>query len=86
MINNAGVSCVESCKDLSMNQLNTLVNVNAISPILLSRYLLAHQFTDQTQQYAILNIATLTSLYPIGYLSLYSATKAFFHTYSLALH
>jgi short-subunit dehydrogenase len=74
LINNAGMYSDENLLEISDQRIQEIVNVNLVSPILLSKYLYKHlTLTNQTGW--IININSLAGKYPNYKESIYCASK-----------
>lgn len=85
LINNVGVSHdhPEYFEETSFQSLETMVNVNVLNTIRITRLLLPRMLDQKTG--LILNIGSFSGETPIPLLQTYSASKAFLKTWSLSL-
>jgi 17beta-estradiol 17-dehydrogenase / very-long-chain 3-oxoacyl-CoA reductase len=76
LINNAGVVSYKTTKELDYKEIQSIVTLNSISVAhLLNIYL--PQLEKRKPRSAIINLSSFTSVRPVPYLSIYSASKAF---------
>ncbi|KAL4486877.1 hypothetical protein ABPG72_009641 [Tetrahymena utriculariae] len=85
LINNAGITSVESLKNCNVDEMQQLINTNITSPIVFSKYVIQNHFTNEKEEYGIINISSLTADFPIGFISIYSASKSFLNAFSQSL-
>ncbi len=83
LINNAGVGGSQCLQDVGPNYINRIlqINVKMVS-------LLCHQVLPKLKQHPkayILNVASIAALSPIGFKTVYPASKAFIYSFSLGL-
>lgn len=83
LVNNAGAACFGAFDRLDIeNQMNTIkLNINSLVE-------LTHYFIPQLKKLSsgyILNVASIVSLYPVPYFSVYAATKAFVLSFTQAV-
>jgi uncharacterized protein len=83
LVNNAGVGCVRPFLDSCLDDHETTIRLNTIALVRLSR-LLIDEFEGRENAH-ILNVASLGAFFPMPNSSVYSGTKSFVLTYSLAL-
>ncbi|SRR5579864_388108 len=74
LVNNAGMSFDGTLPLMPNAQIEQLVRVNTISPIVLTKYVVRHMMADGGGR--IVNIASITGFTGYSGLSVYSATKA----------
>ncbi len=83
LINNAGTGGAKKFDSASINYINTIIQVNTKAPALLIRSLLPN-FKKQKQAY-ILNVSSIAAFSPVGYKTVYPASKTFIHSLSIGL-
>ena len=83
LINNAGTGGTKRIEDASLNYLTTIIQVN-VKAITVFTHQLLHNLKKQSQSY-ILNVSSIAAFSPVGYKTVYPATKAFVHSFSLGL-
>ena len=85
LINNVGVSYEhpEYFSEVSTDDLWRLINVNVAAVTFLTRSLLPSMLGRKRG--AVVNVASFAACYPMGLISVYSATKAYMHTFTQAL-
>jgi 3-oxoacyl-[acyl-carrier protein] reductase len=74
LVNNAGISFDGALTSMRTSQVDQLVRVNTVAPILLTRAVLSGMMADGGGR--IVNIASITAFAGYSGLSVYSATKA----------
>lgn len=74
LVNNAGVSFDGTLPLMPNGQIERLLRVNTISPMVLTKYVVRHMMADGGGR--IVNIASITGFTGYSGLSVYSATKA----------
>lgn len=82
LINNAGLAKMGSYKDFSIDEIDSAVNVNCKTPVLLCSLCIPYMEKGSR----ILNISSASAFQPTPYLNLYAAAKAFLRSYSRALN
>jgi short-subunit dehydrogenase len=83
LINNAGIGGACKFETTSMKFIDELINVN-----IRAMSLLTHQFLPKMRANGkcyILNVASMAAFSPIGYKSIYPASKSFIYNFSLGL-
>ena len=83
LINNAGTGGTKKMEDASLNYLNTIIQVNIKAITILTHQLLPN-LKEQAHSY-ILNVSSMAAFSPLGYKTVYPASKAFVHSFSLGL-
>lgn len=83
LINNAGTGGTKKLEDVSLNYLNTIIQVNVKATSIFIHQLLPN-LKLQSRAY-ILNVSSIAAFSPIGYKTVYPASKAFVHSFSLGL-
>ena len=84
LINNAGTGGTRQFLDASAEYINTIIQLNVAATSLLTRQLLPN-LIKQPQSY-ILNVSSMAAFSPIGYKTVYPATKSFVHSFSRGLN
>lgn len=83
LINNAGYICEGSNKYVSLDTLQKCIMVNNLGTTTLTKGVLdLHNASDRLE---IITISSLASNYPLPYMAVYSATKAYLKSYMLSL-
>ena len=83
LVNNAGVGGTKRFDDADVAYLENIINLNVRSTALLTQALLPN-LKRQPKSY-ILNISSMAALTPVGYKTVYPASKSFVHSFSLGL-
>ena len=83
LVNNVGIGDVSQFDVTPLEQHMVIVNLNAVLMIKLT-HLLLPALKKNNKAY-ILNVASIASLFPVPYKTIYSATKSFVMTFSFAL-
>lgn len=84
LINNAGCGGTESFRNVSVDYLDRIIQLNVKATSLLTHQLLPN-LTQQKSAY-ILNVGSVAAYSPIGYKTVYPASKAFVHSFSRGLY
>jgi short-subunit dehydrogenase len=84
LINNAGLGGTRKFLDASPNYINTILQVNVMATSLITHQLLPN-LMKQSQAY-ILNVSSMAAFSPIGFKTVYPASKTFVHSFSRGLH
>jgi hypothetical protein len=84
LINNAGTGGTKNFMEASPEYLNTIIQLNVAATSLLTHQLLPN-LIKQPQSY-ILNVSSLAAFSPIGYKTVYPASKSFVHSFSRGLN
>lgn len=83
LINNAGLGGSKHFLDASHQYINTILQLNVVATSLLTRQLLP-TLIKQPESY-ILNVSSMAAFSPIGYKTVYPASKSFVHSFSRGL-
>lgn len=83
LINNAGTGGSAKFASASIRSIDTILMLNVRATALLTR-LLIPSLLKQERSY-ILNISSLSAFSPIGFKTVYPASKAFLHSFSMGL-
>lgn len=83
LINNAGTGGTKKIEDVSFNYLNTIIQVNVKATTLFTHQLLPN--LKRRKKSYILNVSSIAAFSPIGYKTVYPASKAFVHSFSIGL-
>jgi uncharacterized protein len=84
LINNAGIGGSKPFEYASLGYINTIIQVNVKATVLLTHQLLPN-LRRQPQSY-ILNVSSIAAFSPVGYKTVYPASKAFVHSFSRGLY
>lgn len=84
LVNNAGIGGTRSFLASDPGYLENIMALNVRTPVLLSRYLLPAMI-KRGKAY-ILNVASMASFSPIGYKTVYPASKKFLQYFSVSLN
>lgn len=84
LINNAGVGGTKKFDEASSAYIEKIIQINVMATTLLTHQLLAN-LKKQDKSY-ILNVSSLAAFSPIGYKTVYPASKAFIHSFSRGLY
>jgi len=84
LINNAGVGGTNMFTYVDSDYLLKIINVNITATSILTHQLLPN-LLKQPKSY-ILNISSLAAFSPVGYKTIYPASKAFIHSFSRGLY
>lgn len=83
LINNAGMGGTRRFSTASAEYLSRILNLNVVVPTLLTRYLLPN--LRQGADSFVLNVASMAAFSPIGFKTVYPASKRFVLHFSLGL-
>ncbi|MBK7099166.1 MAG: SDR family NAD(P)-dependent oxidoreductase [Sphingobacteriales bacterium] len=83
LINNAGVGGTRRFTEASVQYIDTILQLNVVATSLLTHQLLPN-LLKQPQAY-ILNVSSMAAFSPIGYKTVYPASKTFIHSFSRGL-
>jgi len=83
LINNAGMMNRGSFEDHSIQFYETMMRLNMIAVVLLTRLFLPELKRQKSS--SILNLGSMASFLPIPYKTIYAATKAFIYSFSIGL-
>lgn len=84
LINNAAFGGSKQFENVSIKYLDEMIKLNARAPVLLTHQLLPN-LQKQEDAY-ILNVSSLAGLSPMGYKTVYPASKSFLHSFSIGLY
>ncbi len=84
LINNAGMGGSKRFIDADVNYINSIMQLNVVATSILSHQLL-HNLMRQPKSY-ILNVSSMAAFSPIGYKTVYPASKSFVHSFSRGLY
>lgn len=84
LINNAGCGGTRSFLNCTTDYINNIIQINITATVLLTHQILPN-LLNQKQAY-ILNVASMVSFSPVGYKSVYPASKRFVHHFTRGLY
>lgn len=84
LINNAGVGGTKKFDEASAKYIDNIIQLNVMATSLITHQLLPNM-KNQDKAY-ILNVSSLAAFSPIGYKTVYPASKAFVHSFSRGLY
>ncbi len=84
LINNAGMGGTMSFADASIDYIDSIIQVNVKATALLTHQLI-NNLKRQPHSY-ILNVSSIAAFSPVGYKTVYPATKAFVHSFTRGLY
>lgn len=84
LINNAGLGGTRKFLDATPHYINTILQVNITATSLITHQLLPN-LLRQPKAY-ILNVSSMAAFSPIGFKTVYPASKTFIHSFSRGLH
>ncbi len=84
LINNAGIGGTKPFDQAHVDYIDTILQVNVKAPALLIHQLLPN-LKRQPQSY-VLNVSSIAAFSPVGYKTVYPASKAFLHSFSRGLY
>lgn len=83
LINNAGIGGSQKMEDANLSSIHTIINVNVSATSILCHQLLPN--LKQHKQSYILNVSSIAAFSPVGYKTVYPASKSFIYSFSLGL-
>ncbi|PVW15809.1 SDR family NAD(P)-dependent oxidoreductase [Marixanthomonas spongiae] len=83
LINNVGIGGSRKFTDVDSTYIIKMVQINILATTVLTRQLLPNLF-KQPEGY-VLNVSSLAAYSPIGYKTIYPATKSFIYSFSIGL-
>lgn len=83
LINNAGLGGTKKFTEASSDYINTILQVNVAATSLITHQLLPN-LLKQPEAY-ILNVSSMAAFSPIGFKTVYPASKSFIHSFSRGL-
>lgn len=83
LINNAGLGGTKKFTEASMQYIDTIMQVNVVATSLLTHQLLPNLLLQR--EAFILNVSSMAAFSPIGYKTVYPASKTFIHSFSRGL-
>lgn len=84
LINNAGLGGTRKFTEATPDYINTILQVNVTATSLITHQLLPN-LLRQPKAY-ILNVSSMAAFSPIGFKTVYPASKSFIHSFSRGLH
>ena len=84
LVNNVGIGGTKSFSEASAHYIERIIKLNVMPPSLLTHQLLPNLM--QRKKAYILNVSSLAAFSPIGYKTVYPASKAFVRSFSRGLH
>jgi uncharacterized protein len=84
LINNAGIGGTKRFSDAGVGYVNSIMQVNVVAVSLMVHQLLPN-LMQQSQAY-ILNVSSMAAFSPIGFKTVYPASKAFIQSFSRGLN
>lgn len=83
LINNAGIGGTRAFGDVNTRYINNILQLNMVAPSILIHQLLPN--LKQNPKAYILNVSSMAAFTPIGFKTVYPASKTFLHNFSLGL-
>ncbi|WP_440881769.1 SDR family NAD(P)-dependent oxidoreductase [Tenacibaculum sp. C7A-26P2] len=83
LINNAGCGGSKKISEASIQYIHTIIELNTVATSLITRLLLPN--LEQQEKSYILNVSSMAAFSPIGYKTVYPASKKFIEHFSLGL-
>lgn len=83
LINNAGIGGTKKIDEVSLDYLERIIQVNIKATSFLIHQLIPN-LKQQPKSY-ILNVSSIAAFSPVGYKTVYPASKSFIHSFSLGL-
>jgi short-subunit dehydrogenase len=84
LINNAGMGGTQTFHKSDLSYVENLIQINVLATSIITHQLLPNML-KQDQSY-ILNVSSMAAFSPIGYKTVYSATKRYIQHFSMALY
>lgn len=82
LINNAGVAQMKPSKELTVDEIESTINLNCKAPAVITNFCLPFMQNGSK----IINVCSASAFQPVPYINLYASTKAFERSYSRALN
>lgn len=83
LINNAGIGGSRKIEDAALNEINNIIHVNIHATSILTHQLLPN--LKQHKHSYILNVSSIAAFSPVGYKTVYPASKSFIYSFSIGL-
>lgn len=83
LINNAGIGGSKKMEDAQLSEINRILYVNIHATSILTHQLLPN--LKQHHKSYILNVSSIAAFSPVGYKTVYPASKSFIHSFSIGL-
>lgn len=84
LINNVGIGGTKKFQEATTQYIERIIQLNVMTPSILTHQLLPNLM--RRKQAYILNVSSLAAFSPIGYKTVYPASKAFVRSFSRGLH
>lgn len=84
LINNAGIGGTKRFEQANADYLNSIIQLNITATILMVHYLLPN-LKKQNQSY-VLNVSSMAAFSPMGFKTVYPASKTFIHHFTRGLY
>ena len=84
LINNAGIGGTKKFEEADIDYLNNIIHLNVVATTILTRQLLPN-LKKRTKSY-ILNVASMAAFSPMGFKTVYPASKVFVYYFSRGLN
>jgi short-subunit dehydrogenase len=84
LVNNAGMFFFKDVVDTPPDRIKTIINLHAITPVMLCRLFARQMFLENTKGY-IMNIASVSAWMMMPGIALYSSTKSFLYCFSRSM-
>lgn len=83
LINNAGIGGSKKMEDANLTEINRIISVNVQATSIITHQLLSN--LKQHSKSYILNVSSIAAFSPVGYKTVYPASKSFIHSFSIGL-
>ncbi len=79
LVNNVGKGDADDCHKMSLSRVRSMVNVNILSQVLMTRVVLPFLVArhKKKQHSLVIDMSSISAVRPMPYLSLYASTKQF---------
>jgi short-subunit dehydrogenase len=84
LINNAGIGGTSRFEDADLNYIDNIIQLNMTAPVLITHCLMKN-LGKQEQSY-VLNVSSMAAFSPMGYKTVYPASKTFIHYFTRGLY
>lgn len=84
LINNAGIGGSNKFEDANVSDLDNMIQLNIAAPVLITHQLMKN-LSEQRQSY-VLNVSSMAAFSPMGYKTVYPASKTFIHHFTRGLY
>jgi len=84
LINNAGFGCTQKFEEADIGFINNMMQLNVVAPVIIIHQLMKN-LSNHEQAY-ILNVSSMAAFSPMGFKTVYPATKSFIQNFTRGLY